>query len=532
MGTSKIYRFLLTVISGLLTAVPFLFNAASYIAWVSIIPFFILLVGVYGKGRGGPAAAYRLGLLFYMSFYLIVYHWFFYLYPLEFTGMSKGSAICVVLAAWIGIPLLQSSVFALLPLFFTLLCRTAVIKKYRILQPLALSALWIISEWAQTQTWAGVPWGRLSVGQYTNLAVIQSASLFGSYFISFIIVFVNALIASALIDKKRRKTLCSIAVLTFASNIVYGGIALNTQNYETGEPVTAAVIQGNISSYEKWTSASRYDILRKYENLTRKAADEGARLIVWPETAIAYNLFDSPDNTQRLVNLAADTGADLIVGTFVRETVDGENRSYNALVAIGKEGRILPYVYKKRHLVPFGEYVPMESVISALIPPLAALDMFSDAIEPGEGSMLMQIGDMTVGSLICFDSIYEELTRESVTDGAELIVLSTNDSWFFDSPAVYQHNGHAVMRAVESGRYIVRAANTGISSIISPSGEILKQIVPLIDGYATADVYLRDDLTLYMRTGNIIVAAAAAYLLIIAFSPVCMMIKRKINKPC
>ena len=118
-----------------------------------------------------------------------------------------------------------------------------------------------------------------------------------------------------------------------------------------------------------------------------------------------------------------------------------------------------------------------------------------------------------IGGLICFDSIYETLTLDSVREGAQLLALATNDSWYQDSAAVYQHNRHAVLRAVESGRYIVRAANTGISSIIRPTGEITASLAPLKAGVVTGDVYFRSDRTVYSIVGNVIVLFCGAWLL-------------------
>lgn len=520
MTQSKLTRILLTATAGLLTAVPLLFSDMSFLALVSLIPYFYVLLSDVKTGQKRLASAYRMGLLFYMVYYLVIYHWFIYLYPLEFAGFSRGSALCVVLVAWLGLSLLQASVFALLPLLFRLLCRTRLMKEHRFLPPAVLAALWILFEWLQTLTWAGVPWARLSVGQYSSLPMIQSAALFGSYFISFIIVLINGLITSAMLDKRGRKRLLATAAVLLAANIGYGAAVLLWFDYKKGTPVVAAAIQGNVSSHEKWTDYGRSEVLKIYERLSKEAAEEGATLIVWPETTLPFTLLADEQSSHTVKSLAKATGADLIVGTFIsEEDADGNEKYYNALLSVGKGGEVLPYSYKKRHLVPFGEYVPLEGVIRILIPPLAELDMYADVLSAGEGSMLIDIDGMKIGSLICFDSIYDVLTRESVRDGAQLLVLSTNDSWFFDSPAVYQHNGHAVMRAVESGRYLVRAANTGISSVIAPNGEIIGQLDPLVPGYITAGVYLRDGLTLYMRTGDLLIALAALGLALVALSP-------------
>jgi apolipoprotein N-acyltransferase len=147
----------------------------------------------------------------------------------------------------------------------------------------------------------------------------------------------------------------------------------------------------------------------------------------------------------------------------------------------------------------------MRRLIETLVPPLADLSMLGEDIIEGEGTAIYEGELCNIGSLICFDSIYENLTLDTVRDGAELLVISTNDSWFLDSAGVRMHNAQAKLRAVESGRFIVRSANTGVSSIITPHGEILDYEDALIEGYVISDVSPINQRTLYSYVGNLIV---------------------------
>jgi apolipoprotein N-acyltransferase len=185
--------------------------------------------------------------------------------------------------------------------------------------------------------------------------------------------------------------------------------------------------------------------------------------------------------------------------------VTGKVNLYNAIVTFYPDGSIGEAPYYKRHLVPFGEYLPMADLIKTVLPVLAEMNVFSDDLTPGTNSALIETGFGKIGGLVCFDSIYETLALSSVRDGAQLIGLITNDSWYRDSAAVYQHNKHAQLRAVENGRYVARAANTGISSIIKPTGEIVSSLAPLKGGYVTGEVYFYNNLTLYTVIGDIIV---------------------------
>ena len=187
-------------------------------------------------------------------------------------------------------------------------------------------------------------------------------------------------------------------------------------------------------------------------------------------------------------------------------------------MAFASNGKIdLDNFYYKRHLVPFGEYVPLRDFVRVVFPMLDQVSMLSDDVIPGEDSNLFDSKYGKIGALICFDSIYEPAALDAVRDGAELIVIGTNDSWFFDSSGVYMHNAQAQIRACETGRYIVRSANTGVSSVIDARGNILDIEPPLQEGYVIADVTFRSAKTLYTYVGNLFVYIA---IFLIAIPPV------------
>ena len=190
---------------------------------------------------------------------------------------------------------------------------------------------------------------------------------------------------------------------------------------------------------------------------------------------------------------------------MIRVTVWDENRQDPNIFAVYPDGTIDENVYAKRHLVPFGEYVPWRPFIEVVFPMLADIGMLSDDLAPGTDSALFDTVNGRIGALLCFDSIYETLTRDSVLDGAELLILPTNDSWFTDSRGVYMHHAQARLRAIESGRWIVRAADTGISSVIAPDGESYAEQPPLVEGMALYTATARDNVTLYTRIGNLLV---------------------------
>lgn len=507
--------------SALLTALTVCFPVLGVLEWVALVPFGVMLFAQVRRERFSFGRSYLFGLGFFMVYYAVIFHWFFYMYPLEFLEMSPVAAAVVVVVACFGLAFLQSVVSALLVPLFLVAARGRLAHKCPLLMPFVAASLWCVAEWAMTLTWAGVPWSRLALGQMEMRAVVQTASLFGSYFITFLIVCVNFLVAYALYY--RSKIAVALPMLLFAVNLATGCVLL-TVDKTVGEPLQVAVVQGNISSEEKWGDDSLIASLSVYTTYTQQADNNGAALVVWPESAIPHNIEEEPSIDSYLRALAKKTETYMLVGGFKK--VDGLD--YNAIYTYHPDGTLNETFYFKRRLVPFGEFLPMEGFVRAVIPPLANLNAFENTLEAGTDSNIIKTDIGDIGCLICFDSIYEELVRDTVLDGAEIIALSTNDSWFSDSAALYMHNRQAALRAIESGRYIVRAANTGISAIITPEGEIIDSVKALRKGSATAEVYLRNDLTLYMQIGNVVVwLCIALFVAVVSYDATVRIISKK-----
>lgn len=501
MKTDREYVLPLLLCGAALTALTLIFPQIGFLEWISMVPLFI---GVYRMGtasRIGLWKSYGYGFLTVLCFYVINYHWFLYLYPLDFIDMTPAASIVVVIAGSVGLSLLQAIPGGLIFVLYKLLNKNGVFMRLPLLRPVVFSALWVVFEWSSTLSWVGVPWGRLCLGQSEYLPMLQTASLFGSYFISFLILLVNGLLAYALLFRKytRRSLVCTAIALSLVVSNLLAGIFLLNDRHEPKDTLAVTAVQGNISSHDKWNLQS-YNISRKaYEALTRKAAAEGAELVLWPETAFPYVVNHFGALQSFVTDLAVECQITIIFGTLYE---DDAGETYNVLSIVTPDGVLHKDYYAKRHLVPFGEYVPMQKAIETLIPPLAELSALSNDLTPGTDSALLKTEWGMMGGLICFDSIYEALARESVRDGAELLLLSSNDSWFKDSAAIYQHERQAQLRAIEYGRYLVRAGNTGVSSLITDKGERIERIAPMQADYFVAEAELHTYRTLYSIIGN------------------------------
>ena len=195
-------RYLLILLSSVLTVLTLIFPKLGFLEWLSLVPLGIFLLDVADSDKIRLRGMYGYGMLFFTPFYIALYYWFAYLYPLEFMeGMTTWAAVAVVFAACILLPLLQAALYGgTMFVLIRLLFRSRLFTKYKILRPLAVAGAWGIMEWAQTIGWWGVPWGRLPVGQTEYLVGIQTASVLGSYFITFLLVGVNLCIAYAILN--------------------------------------------------------------------------------------------------------------------------------------------------------------------------------------------------------------------------------------------------------------------------------------------------------------------------------------------
>ena len=206
-----------------LTTLTLIFPKVGFLEWVTLIPLFLGAFVYCADPKKGLVRTYFAGFLTVFVYYFIIYHWFLSLYPLDFAGLNNASSVVVVAAGWIGLSVFQAVPGGLIFLIFKLLERRGIFDRTPILRPVVFSALWIVFEWSSTLGWTGVPWGRLCIGQSEYLPILQSASLLGSYFVSFVILIVNGLLAYAILNyRKKNQAIMSaaLAVVILFSNLL------------------------------------------------------------------------------------------------------------------------------------------------------------------------------------------------------------------------------------------------------------------------------------------------------------------------
>ncbi len=500
--------FLLLTVGAIFTGLSVTFSKQlGFLEWISLAPVVIALKMLCDTEGLKLRRVYLFGLFYFELFYAVCFHWFISLYPLDFTGLNNFYSVLVIIVAWFGLPLLQALFGGFVFVLYVLISRTAAAKKYPVINVLSLTAIYTFYEYTQTLGWWGVPWGRLALGQADIWCHIQTASLFGSYFVTAVILLVNSLIAFGFLNLKTEKRYAISALafylLNFALSI--GLYYAEEKRIENAETVTIGVVQGNFSSTDKW-NGSIEQIVTRHIKLTEESAMAGAEVIVWAETALPMTLRENSYYSEQISDVAEKYGVTVLVGALE----GSKELDRNAIICYNPDGTRNETIYAKRHLVPFGEYVPMRKVVETVLPFLSEISILDDDWMPGDDSAIFDTDSGKIGSLICFDSIYESLARDSVTDGAELLAISTNDSWFSDSAAIYMHNNQARLRAIENGRFVARSANTGLSSFITSHGDIISTTPPLETGYLNSEVALLSHRTLFNHIGNTFVFVIGA----------------------
>ncbi len=523
------YAYAALLIGGLLLGFTVIFPQIGILEWFALIPAVLVLLVYAPATTVRLRSMYLMGLLFFLSYLLVTFHWFLYMYPLDFADMSRPASAVVVTVAWFGLSAFQAVGAALIFPLFAVAARGKLFTRHRFLLPLLLAAMWTVLEWFWANSgWSGVPWSRLSLGQANLLPVMQSAWLFGSYVVTFLLVAVNGILAYLLLYPDRRVLCAALAAGLFCGNLVFGAVRLLT--YEDGtRTLQAAAIQGNKSSLENWGVGTTDMVMDTYANLTRDAVQNGAELVVWPETCIPINIDHSSDIYDYVTDLSAECGVPILVGLFTDASPDND-AEYNSIVVALPDGTVHDTVYNKRNPVPFGEFVPFRSIVTTLVPPLAEINTLEEDIPAGTDSVVFDLDLGQIGSLICFDSIYENNARDSVDHGAELLAVSTNDSWFRDSRGVWMHHAQSQYRAIETGRYIVRSANTGVSSVISATGEVVEYLPALETGYVSETVTLRTERTPYMTMGNVFAYLCLAIAAAGVLSALCEVLVSRLRK--
>lgn len=396
---------------------------------------------------------------------------------------------------------------------------------------MVLPFIWVVLEYVRAHLFTGFPWGLLGYSQYKNLSFIQIADVAGAYGVSFLAASFNVAMFSILARSRRKLYYTMSSIILAVVALMYGAERMN--NHTMWGNVRLSVVQGNIPQEEKWDSNSAEEIFKIYSELTMQAAKDKPDMIIWPESSYPYLIRKGESQPDEVMFMAAHTGVPLLAGIV---DVDGE-KCYNSAFLFDDRGG-LSGKYSKLHLVPWGEYVPFERFFSFV---RGIVDKPMGDFAKGEKEVLLPLrvtrtaesaGAITrsasfykFGVLICFEDVFPYISREAVYNGANFLVNITNDAWFGDTAAPTQHLQASVFRAVENRVPVIRAANTGVSCFISPTGQISSRVHKgekdiFVRGTATANVDIWRGRTYYVRHGDHFVFFCLAMLGLFLFADI------------
>lgn len=485
------------VFSGLMLTASFPPGNLDWMAWIALVPLF------WSLKNESPSRAFKLGFITGVAHYLTLIYW-----------------IVVVLEHYGGLPFFVSIsililfclYLALFPAFFSyLVCR---INGSRF-PFFTVAGVWVCLEYVRAKFLTGFPWCLLGYSQYKHIGLIQLADHVGVYGLSFLILLANTLVYVLLLDRQainRRFFFRDLPVMIVMALLVlaHGHDSLSEGETKDKMPLKVAIIQGNIDQSIKWDPTYQVETINIYERLTLTTRPFKPKLVVWPETALPFFFQSHKVLSPKVAEITASLGADLIFGSPAYKEEKDAVRYYNRAYSLTSDGLVTGY-YDKVHLVPFGEYVPLQR----FLPFVHRLVPAAGDFDSGKEITPLKLPGLSAGILICFEAIFPELSREQTKKGAEILVNLTNDAWFGMTSAPHQHLSMAIFRSVENRRPMIRAANTGVSAFISSRGEIIAKSDQFREEVLTAALNRSESaLTFYTAYGDLFILALALLVII------------------
>lgn len=440
-------RLAAAVLSGALLFCAFPPVDIGWIAFGAPIPLLLALRGA--RGRSG----FFIGLFFGGAFFGPLIWWISLFGFLPWGVLVGAMALATAIFGWFG----------------------AWASRWALGRIVAVPLMFVAVEILRTQ-WplGGFAWGGAGYTQYEDLPLLPLARIGGVHLISLAIIVIAALLAQAIAPGRIwRRALAVVVAAGAAIGPLWLPVGLAGASRGSFD---VALIQGNVPEGSFTGFADRvsrtgpedFTIIDNHIAASEPLATDPPDLVVWPENAVDRDPFANPDIGLRLQEVVRRVGAPFIVGAILQPS-SGEGFR-NANILYSSDGQRVT-TYDKMHLVPFGEYVPW-STLRRYIP---ALEQIPEDGIPGNEPVVFEVGAAKVGTVICFESTYPRHVREFVADGAELIVVTTNNASFRRSPAARQHVQMSAMRAVEEGRWVLHAAISGITVVVAPDGRIVER---------------------------------------------------------
>jgi apolipoprotein N-acyltransferase len=464
---------LYALVGGVFWGLCFSAEGFQWAAWIALAPLFLLL------GQPRPLLS---GFLFIGSSWLVAIPW------IAGTLVNFGS-----LSNWLAWPLLAAlcAYLGLYGLAFAWLARRLWQRGPDWTLLLGAPAIWVMLEWVRTWMISGFPWNLAGYAWIEVPGALEASAWIGAYGVSFLVVLANLGVALAL-DRRRRWPAAWAILLPILALTLADRWEQRVEPELTGVVLDARVLQPDIANLSVWDAQAVRSNYSRLIAQSHQACDRGGALIVWPEGAAwPYELGRDPQLAADLATLNAK-GCSVLLGSPRREG----DKVFNSAVVVSSEGESW---YDKRHLVPWGEYVPL----SGLLAFVDTMARNAGDFERGSEVRLLRAGGQDLGGAICYEAVFPREVAETVIAGATVLVSITNDDWYGPSSARWQHLRAARFRSAESRRTMLRAAVTGVSAVIAPDGSLTDSAGPAEQRTLSARIRGRRDLTFYVRHGGL-----------------------------
>ena len=448
-----------------------------------------------------------------------------------FAGFAAGFCHYMTLIYWIvptvtiygGLhPLLGVSTLALLCIYLSLYVGgfAWLIKQLNPpggLMPIVGAGLWVGMEYIRTHALTGFPWGVLGYSQHSNQTLVQIADLTGVLGISFLIVLCNLSLAqlvlylgsspaSRKISWRPISAVAAYTLLLLVAALAYGRARLPVIDslIQAAPKPNISIVQGNIRQDLKWDETFKASTIERYGSLSLGIAPTSPELIIWPETALPFYYGADTLDSNKTDVYVRKAKTHFLVGSPAFERGEEKSKFYNRAYMLTPLALVTGF-YDKSHLVPFGEYVPLEAYLTFL----GKITQQAGNFSSGDSTFFpLAFKNHQTGVLICFEILFPSIARAFVNNGADMLTTMTNDAWFGVTSAARQHFSVAVLRAVENRRSVVRAANTGISGFIDPGGRVLEETDLFTTAAITRPVPALKKISFYTRHGDLMGMAA------------------------
>ncbi|HCT84874.1 MAG TPA: apolipoprotein N-acyltransferase [Candidatus Margulisbacteria bacterium] len=481
------------IVSAFLLGRSFYNYNLAFLAWGALVPYFFILFRMPTIKK-----AFFLSFTFGSIFYGTLFYWI--------TIVSKWVGP-LGYAGWLGTFLYLTLLFSVMGIFLYKICNSLWMKVF------APPLVWVLFEWLQSKGAFGQTAGSLAYSQKAEWLVSQSAAYGGIYLLSFIIVLVNSLILGIVLLRGAHKKnqilfsgyfLAAIIVLSSWMTFLHRDRHIDDIARSSTQ---ALVFQPNVAQYKKLSYRYSFEIFQELYKDMNTMRLINADLYIFPESLIP-GLYNQNELLYRQLAQLLPAKSYMLFGSN-RRTPD---KYYNSLFVMDQSGNNLQ-CYDKQRIVPFGEYMPFRKLIDHLLP--ETLQYMGADISPGDGIKLFSTSNHErFGVSICFESIFPEIFYQQHQNGSEFSVVVTNDGWFFDTIALKIHQNATAFRAVESRKQVLFCANTGISSIIQPSGKINRLIAYNSKGYMIAKIKKNTGNTYYYKHFNLFILVCAMVLLL------------------